>query len=82
MFYFLNLLWPKSKSFFKILIERMKLSSLIVLASGALGAPAPEVQNKSPVVIQGKNFEYLSWMDADISLDARFETDPEKTPLV
>ena len=35
----------------------MKLSSLIVLASGALGAPAPEVQNKAPVVIQGKDFD-------------------------
>ena len=34
----------------------MKLSSLIVLASGALGAPAPAVQNKAPVVIQGKDF--------------------------
>jgi len=45
---------PQSKSFFKIQIEKMKLSSLIVLASGALGAPAPAVQNKAPVVIQGQ----------------------------
>ena len=52
----------------------MKLSSLIVLASGALGAPAPEVQNKAPVVIQGKIFIRNFWIPISLKetgLDGR-----------